>query len=203
MQKGPGKIGGIVVTLAILFLLSRKASAKVNRSIFAPRQLSAHFNLSEFLVGHPDMPKLGVTPGELFNLTELCTKLLEPVRTLAGPVRITNGLRPEDVKFATSQGPKTLDEILIAKGYHPSATSHHHDGSGADFELPGKPEFLESAAMLLKSLPDTRQVILYFKTVNGALVPNHVHVSVCAGRPKAKAPNYAFVMVDDKPFRQL
>lgn len=203
MQKGAGKVG-IIAAIGFLFLLSRKASAKVSaRTIHAPRQLSAHFNLSEFLVGHPDMRKIGVTAEELFNMTELATKLLEPVRTLAGPVHITSGLRPTDVKFVTADGPRSLDEILVAKGYHPSSTSHHHDGSGVDFDLPGKPDALTPAAALLKSLPDTRQVILYLKTVGNMLVPNHVHVSVRGGKPKTAAPNYAFVMIDDKPARQL
>lgn len=203
MAQGSNKALGIGLGIgALLFFLSRSSKGSpVERSIFAPRQLTAHFKLEEFLKGHPDMPKIGVTKQELANLT-LVANLLEKVRPISGPIYITSGIRPLDLTFRTDKGLMTIDQILVSKGYQPSATSDHHDGTGVDFSLQTQEAYLPTVKALA-ALPETRQIILYLSTKKEGntqtTLANHIHVS--ARKPnqaKISDPNYSYVKLDGK-----
>lgn len=219
------RFGNFLIGLGVssaVFWFMRKASA-METLYKAPRKLSAHFDLSEFVSQHDDLKSYGLTAAMLGNVERLAGRILEPARITFGPIIINSGGRPMDLltskptytKSAAGQpvtlpAGVTLDQIVTAQGYHPSPTSDHHDFSGADIRFPAldtlapeeRARRYAEAAIFLARLPDTRQVIVYYaRQPDGSSAPVDIHVAVMGpGKGKIASPNYAFAMLDGKRF---
>ena len=88
-------------------------------------KMSTNFTLSE-MISSQTATRLGIdnTPNDdqIENLTELCEKVLQPIRDKFGPVRVTSGLR--------------VPELNTAIGG--SGSSQHCKGEAADINMCSK-----------------------------------------------------------------
>lgn len=184
-----------------LFFASRKGFAMSGKTYGAPLKLSKNFDLLEFLRQHKGLESYKLNQQQFDAVSALATKVLQPARDAFGPLGINSGCRPPE--WRDSNG-KSLDDLLKAQGYFPSPNSDHDFCGAADL----KPDDVTKAmplAIFLANLPDTRQVILEYKSgPNGTRVFSTVHVAVVTpGRPKMLGNAYAFVKVDDKHAEQI
>jgi len=118
-------------------------------------QLSPHFALSELLRSDAARAQ-GIyqvpPPAVVERLRELCVELLEPIRDVLGPLRVTSGYRRPKVNAAVGG----------------SSTSAHMSGWAADVvPVRGTPEQI----MLL--LHDAGQALAWDQAI---LYPGHVHL---------------------------
>ena len=75
-------------------------------------KLSKNFSLDEFVICMGIV--IDATPEQIFCLSVLCEKILQPIRDKFGSIKITSGLR------------NTISsELMIGKGYNASKTSDH------------------------------------------------------------------------------
>lgn len=186
-------MGGL---LALVWAMGRRKGSTMTTT---PRpvenvRLSPHFYLREWLRSEsvPAVESYQPSEQEIRHARTLAAKVLEPLRTFTGPIRISGGARP--LPFL-----QEINAALRRKGYRPSNTSDHPYFNAADIQFPGKGlATYEEAWRLLQGFPDTRQVILYLRSQEeGPSIPTHIHVSaVVPGKPKLKGPTYAFVDLD-------
>lgn len=190
--------GGAAV--AALLLGTRKSRAATPRRTDV--QLSRNFRLSEFLQSSaiPALRDYQPTQDELANLALLVNLVLQPMRDRFGAIRITGGARPPSLR---SPEGKTFYDLLLERGYDPAVDSDHNVFGGADVyltELPAErwPEAHEWA----KANPHVRQVISYYKTAAGRVVPDHMHLSVVTpGRPRLVTADFSFAKLDGQRVR--
>ena len=194
---------------AVLFalLLSRRASAapKVTPEIVKDLidaksiKVGKYFNLAEFLVSgaFPELASYRPTETELANLRAVCALILDPLREKYGPLEITSGGRPESI--AAAHGTTWYAKLKEA-GDTPAKVSDHTDFSGVDFVVPGiTADKLISLTDDLKNGDNVRQVGLYFKTVKGVKILDHVHTAVITPKhPKITTSSFYYVYVDNK-----
>lgn len=190
--------GGLITGL-FLFMRRAKGAIKMHGK---EERLGKNFKLGEFLTSGvlPDLINMKVPELVWNNLLRLVTLVLQPARDLFGPLRVTNGWRPEGV---VKDG-KTFNDLLKEKGYKPSATSDHPFGLAADV-VPAIADTTDRTKKGIalyqhfKTSPNVRQVILYLKTSDNGFVITHVHVAIKAKmREKISPLNRAFVMIDGK-----
>lgn len=120
-------------------------------------QLSSNFYLSEFL--HSDTAQMqGLyqvpTPIVVERLRELCKELLEPVRALVGPLRVTSGYRRSKVNTAVGG----------------SDTSAHMSGWAADV-MPVR----VAPGLIMTLLHDAGQALAWDQAI---LYNTHVHLGL-------------------------
>lgn len=122
-------------------------------------RLTANFSLEEFITS-TTADRLGIvnTPNtiEIANLRELCVQILQPARSVLGPIRVSSGFRSAALNAAVGGVPN----------------SAHRLGFAADV-IPLEVSTLELAKWI-KSNTTFDQVILEFGTPQ---VPNWIHVS--------------------------
>ena len=90
----------------------------------AGMKLSANFELEEFLRSQTAARQnIDMMPSKevIWNLTDLCESILQPLRDSLGPIVISSGYRP----------------IQLNKAIGGSKTSVHIDGRAADFRVLG------------------------------------------------------------------
>lgn len=198
-RKGSGLLWALGIGGAV-FLLSRKGHAMssaqgTGQTYKAPLQLSKNFNLTEFLQQHAGLLSYALNQDQFDAVSRLATKVLQPARDKFGPLRVASGCRPPE--WHDDQG-RSLDDILKAEGYHPAEHSDH-DFCGAADIIPDSPDKIMPLAIYLAGLPDVRQVIVEYRTVDGQKQFNTVHVAVTTpGRPKITTQAYAFIQTDGK-----
>lgn len=196
-KNGKGFLVAMGVGLGV-YLLSREAKAM--KKYKAPMQLTKNFNLLEFLDEHPTLKDYELNQEQFDNVYALAHLLQKGRNYLGVPIRVQSGCRPPD--WRNPDG-KDLLSILREKGYKPSTNSDHMPCGAADLGF-ASPEMYGKAAEYFAAQPETRQVILEYKTVkrdgvDNFPVPMAVHVAVVMpGRPKITGDNYAFVSVDGK-----
>ena len=194
--KGTKKTKTVTVTPRVIL-----PDGKPNRKWGIPMKLSKNFNLSEFLVTkdpvlQKKMRATKLTDTELQNVRSMTDNILQPLRDYIGkPIVITSGVRPVNIMT-----PDQWVEYLKKKGHRTaSRTSDHFEGAGVDFYFrKGSAEDWRKAARWLAKNPHVRQVIIYWKTRGGKLVPGHMHVGlVRKGRPRfARAEKFAMAFKD-------
>ena len=85
------------------------------------------------------------TPGDLYNLTQLCDNILQPVREHFGkPVTVSSGYR----------------SVALCEAIGSSAKSQHAKGEAADFEIMGIDN--KEVAVWIRDNLDFDQLILEF-----------------------------------------
>lgn len=121
-------------------------------------RLSPNFKLGEFFVSssHPKVAR-GMNPTresiDMFLL--LCVLCLQPVRDKFGPVKVTSGMRNQQLN------------VLIGG----SSTSQHSRGRACDFTCPGKSDMKEVYLWVLEKLNWSGELLYYEKR-------GHVHVGL-------------------------
>jgi hypothetical protein len=117
--------------------------------------LSTNFTLEEFERTGRGTPNKCTSQEHLLNMIFLCRMVLEPLREVIGPIRITSGYRSLET-----------NQALLAAGYSASKTSQHMVGQAADMQL-GREDigiaslfYLLAFAQKRKLLP-LDQVIIY------------------------------------------
>lgn len=201
--------------LGALMLLSRKAKAGAMRTpaptrnqfpdTMGPRRvppvkLGPNFNTSEF-IKPPNKRGAKLTDKEIRNATLLVSQILQPTRNKFGPIKVTGGFR-----LLTTMTPQQWVKYLVDKGYHTaSLSSDHFEARGVDIypmaAAKDRGKFLEVARFMAR-LPQTRQIIVYYKTdkKTGETVPGHIHVSVVTpDRKRFKGKKFAMMYHKGKP----
>lgn len=160
----------------------------------APMKLTKNFDLSEFLVGHPELATYRLDDLQLDNVKRVAT-LAQEVRDRRGPTNINSGGRPPD--FVTKDG-KTLDQLLQSRGYAPSKKSDHHDFLAADLSFKGGLSAYLAERDRLANDPRVRQVIVEaFQKPQGKSY--HLHVAaVGPGHPPITGANRSFAMLNNR-----
>jgi hypothetical protein len=198
---------------ALLLLRARSknvgSTAAIKNQVLIPRgaksemQITPNFKLSEFLHSTklPELAWYKPTAGELQALIRLCLLVLEPLRGIFGPIQITGGARPTNVR--DSQG-RNLSDLLATDSRNPGAskTSDHIWFGAADIVVPSAKTVSDYKKVweTLKANPNVRQVLLELSSApGGKVVIHHIHVSVVGGgHDRIAEPNFAFVSVDGK-----
>lgn len=142
-------------------------------------QLSPNFRLSEFTTSAGIV--IRPTPEQIFCISVLCENILQPVRNIWGPVKITSGLRNQRSYLA-----------LKKKGYPASETSDHFAWGTVNPKGTGAADFVVSGAkmkevfhwLIDQHYKHAGQIIYYPKK-------NFIHVS--------NHPNEIFKMKDTRP----
>lgn len=167
----------------------------------APMKLSDNFELSEFLhsEGVSKLPGYKLTDSELANVLKLAKLVLQPAREKFGKLIIWGGGRPESV---LADDGKTIVAKLQERGYAPTTHGDHEIFAAADV-VPEDASKVPELANFFRTLPDVRQVIVYYKTIDGKKTPSRVHVAVKNPvRPK-NAKRFAFAILDGKDVGDL
>ena len=111
-------------------------------------KLSKNFSLDELTKSQTAL-RMGIdnepTPGDLYNLTQLCNNILQPVREHFGkPVTVSSGYR----------------SVALCEAIGSSAKSQHAKGEAADFEIMGIDN--KEVAVWIRDNLDFDQLILEF-----------------------------------------
>jgi len=111
-------------------------------------KLSKNFSLDELTKSQTAL-RMGIdnepTPGDLYNLTQLCDNILQPVREHFGkPVTVSSGYR----------------SVALCEAIGSSAKSQHAKGEAADFEIMGIDN--KEVAVWIRDNLDFDQLILEF-----------------------------------------
>lgn len=111
-------------------------------------KLSKNFSLDELTKSQTAL-RMGIdnepTPGDLYNLSQLCDNILQPVREHFGkPVTISSGYR----------------SVALCEAIGSSAKSQHAKGEAADFEIMGIDN--KEVAVWIRDNLDFDQLILEF-----------------------------------------
>lgn len=111
-------------------------------------RLSKNFTLNELTKSQTAL-RMGIdnepTPWDLYNLTQLCDNILQPVREHFGrPVTISSGYR----------------SVELCKAIGSSSNSQHTKGQAADFEIAGVDN--KEVAEWIRDTLDFDQLILEF-----------------------------------------
>ena len=172
----------------------RKANAKGQKSV----QLSKNFNLSEFMRSSsvPELSNYVPKPWQVNNLRNLANLVLQPARDSFGPITVTSGARPKDLK--NSKG-ETFYEALKAAGHHPAKNSIHDYFGAADIKTSRNSK--KQAWKLfnfISSLPGASEVIIYLDKDKEPTGIIHVSTPV----PERPIPRKRFVMWKGDPSRK-
>lgn len=76
-------------------------------TVGAPVTLSRDFTLKEFLRTATGLPNDPTADRQLANMIRLCRMILQPVRDVFGPLRVTSGFRSPEVNAAVSGSDKS------------------------------------------------------------------------------------------------
>ena len=111
-------------------------------------KLSKNFSLDELTKSQTAL-RMGIdnepTPGDLYNLSQLCDNILQPVRKHFGkPVTVSSGYR----------------SVALCEAIGSSAKSQHAKGEAADFEIMGIDN--KEVAVWIRDNLDFDQLILEF-----------------------------------------
>jgi zinc D-Ala-D-Ala carboxypeptidase len=111
-------------------------------------RLSKNFSLDELTKSQTAL-RMGInnepTPGDLYNLSQLCDNILQPVREHFGkPVTVSSGYR----------------SVALCEAIGSSAKSQHAKGEAADFEIMGIDN--KEVAVWIRDNLDFDQLILEF-----------------------------------------
>lgn len=111
-------------------------------------KLSKNFSLDELTKSQTAL-RMGIdnepTPGDLYNLSQLCDNILQPVREHFGkPVTVSSGYR----------------SVALCEAIGSSAKSQHAKGEAADFEIMGIDN--KEVAVWIRDNLDFDQLILEF-----------------------------------------
>lgn len=111
-------------------------------------KLSKNFSLDELTKSQTAL-RMGIdnepTPGDLYNLTQLCDNILQPVREhFSKPVTVSSGYR----------------SVALCEAIGSSAKSQHAKGEAADFEIMGIDN--KEVAVWIRDNLDFDQLILEF-----------------------------------------
>lgn len=111
-------------------------------------KLSKNFSLDELTKSQTAL-RMGIdnepTPGDLYNLSQLCDNILQPVREHFGkPVTVSSGYR----------------SVALCEAIGSSAKSQHAKGEAADFEIVGIDN--KEVAVWIRDNLDFDQLILEF-----------------------------------------
>ena len=111
-------------------------------------KLSKNFSLDELTKSQTAL-RMGIdnepTPGDLYNLSQLCDNILQPVREHFGkPVTVSSGYR----------------SVALCEAIGSSAKSQHAKGEAADFEIMGIEN--KEVAVWIRDNLDFDQLILEF-----------------------------------------
>lgn len=171
----------------------------IKSGIKAPMKLSKNFDLMEFVNQHPGLKDYQLSQEQFDNISKLTTQILQPLRDKFGAVHVNSGLRPNEWRDANG---KSLNDLLKEQGHKPAEDSDHNYGAAVDVSLTGTTDPARAyadAAVMVAKMPETRRVIVYYKTIDGKKVPGHMHISVVTpSKPKMLAADYAIAVLDGK-----
>jgi len=113
-------------------------------------KLSKNFSLDELTKSQTAL-RMGIdnepTPGDLYNLSQLCDNILQPVREHFGkPVTVSSGYR----------------SVALCEAIGSSAKSQHAKGEAADFEIMGI-DNKEVAAWIRDNLEFDQLILEFYK----------------------------------------